>query len=171
MRPFSLAIVSVLVVVAAACSSGPAAPEIEPIDRVCTEAFCIDVPAGWGDEVGDTYIAFHHELAADDTFLTANVVDMEAIVTAAGGTWPVPPDEVVQAFWTLLEDVGEGSLIRTERQVGGAIRSWGHHSTGDMWHVLVPVDGSMAIAVEIRGPNTSWEDHADVVFPSVEPVG
>ncbi len=138
---------------------------------MCNEAFCIDVPAGWGDEVGDTHVAFHHELAPDSTFLTASMVDMEAIVTAAGGTWPVPPDEVVEAFWALLEDVDEGSLIRTERQVGGAIRSWGRHSTGDMWHVLVPVDGSVAIAVELRGPNASWEEHADVVLPSVEPIG
>ncbi|MFO7699220.1 MAG: hypothetical protein R6W79_01255 [Acidimicrobiia bacterium] len=171
MRRSMIPTVLALVLVAAACSSGPTAPDVEPIDRVCTEAFCLDIPAGWGDEVGDTHIAFRHELAADDTFLTASVVDMEAIVTAAGGTWPVPPDEVVEAFWALLEDVDEGSLIRTERQVGGAIRSWGRHSTGDMWHVLVPVEGSIAIAVELRGPNTSWEDHADVVFPSVEPVG
>ena len=106
----------------------------------------------------------------DETFFTASVVDMEAIVTSAGGTWPVQTDDVVRSFWSLLEDVGEGSLIRTQRMVGGAVRSWGSHSTGDMWFVIVPVEGSKAVGVEIRGPNSSWETHADASFPTVQPV-
>lgn len=156
--------------VATSCSSGPAAPEPAPVSTVCTDAFCAEIPAGWGDEVGDTHIAFHHEDLPEGTFLTANVVDMEAIVVASGGTWPVPVEAVVEAFWSLLESVDEGELRRTERQVGGAIRSWGSHSTGDMWHVLVPVSGTRAIGVELRGPNGSWEAHADVVFATVAPI-
>ena len=128
----------------------------------------MQVPVGWGDEVGESYVSFHHEASPEDTFLTANAIDMEAIVTAAGGSWPVPPEEVVVAFWTLLEEVDEGRLIRTERMVGGAIRSWGRHSTGDMWFLLVPGVGSSGVGVEIRGPNDSWEAHADAVFPTVE---
>lgn len=155
--------------VVTACSSGPTAPPVTPAFEVCTQAFCMDVPEGWGDEVGDTYLAFNHDDLPDGTFLTANTVDMEAIVTAAGGTWPAPPDEVVEAFWSLLEVAGEGELRRSERQVGGAIRSSGSHSTGDMWHLLVPVEGSLAIGVEMRGPNGSWESHADAVFPTVAP--
>lgn len=166
----SIVLLAALTVSIAACSSGPAAPDPEPVREVCTEAFCLDVPAGWGDEVGDTYIAFQHEVLPGGTFLTANVVDMEAIVTAAGGTWPVATDRVVEAFWSLLEEVGEGELIGTERLVGGAWRSSGTHSTGDMWYLLVPVTGSMGIGVEIRGPNGSWESHADIVFPSVEAI-
>jgi hypothetical protein len=161
---------SLVAVLLASCSSGPAAPATEPTSEVCTDAFCLDVPAGWGDEIGDTYIAFHHELLPDGTFLTANTVDMEAIVTAAGGTWPVPTEEVVDAFWTLLSDVGEGKMHRKERLVGGAWRSSGTHSTGDMWYLLVPLGGSRAIGVELRGPNDTWETHADVVFPSVKPI-
>jgi len=160
----------VVALMVSACSSGPAAPETSPASTVCTESFCADIPIGWGDEIGDTYIAFHHEVLPDGTFLTANVVDMEAIVVAAGGTWPVTTDEVVVAFWSLLESVDEGELRRTERQVGGAIRSWGSHSTGDMWHLLVPVSGTAAIGVELRGPNDSWESHADAVFPTVVAV-
>ena len=129
----------------------------------------MEVPEGWGDEVGETYVAFHHAVDPERTFLTGNVVDMEAIVTAAGGTWPVSTEEVVTAFWSLLESVDEGSLIRTQRLVGGAIRSWGRHSTGDMWYLLVPVEGSVGIGVELRGPNDSWEEHADVIFPTVAP--
>lgn len=135
--------------------------------RVCTDAFCLDVPSGWGGDMGDTHITFNHDVLPDGTFLTANVVDMEAIVVAAGGVWPVPPDDVAAAFWSLIEQAGEGEMRRAERQVGGAIRSWGSHSTGDMWHLLVPVDGTVAIGVEMRGPNDSWQSHADAVFPSV----
>ena len=163
-----IAAIAVLAVLGAGCSAGPTAPPVTNVTNVCTEAFCLDVPDGWGSEVGDTYIAFHHDLLPDGTFLTANLVDMEAIVTSAGGTWPEPPDEVVRSFWALLEAVDEGELRRTERQVGGAVWSWGSHSTGDMWHVLVPVDGTTAIAVEMRAPNDSWESHVEVVFPTVE---
>ena len=53
--------------------------------------------------------------------------------------------------------------------VGGAVRSWGSHETGDMWFLLVPIDSVDAIGLEIRAPNDSWESHADVVFPSVVP--
>lgn len=151
----------------AACSSGPAAPPVGTSTEVCTDAFCLSVPEGWSGETTDTFIALHHEVLEGGTFLTANVVDMEAIVEAAGGTWPVPPDEVVRAFWSLLEQVDEGEFERMERQVGGAIRSWGTHSTGDMWYLLVPVDGTVGIGVEMRGPNDTWEAHADAVFPTV----
>ena len=159
-----------LALVLASCAAGPSAPPTTPAERVCTDAFCLDVPEGWGDEVAASYIAFNHEVYPEGTFLTANVVDMEAIVTAAGGAWPVPPAEVVEAFWSLLEDVDEGALIRYERMLGGPIRSWGSHSTGDMWFLLVPVEGSLGIGVEMRGPNDSWEQHADAVFPTVTPV-
>jgi hypothetical protein len=157
--------------VAAGCSSGPSAPDPLPTTRVCTQAFCLDVPAGWTGEATDTFISFHHEMLPDGTFLTANTVDMEAIVSAAGDTWPVPTEQVVADFWKLLEDVDEGELVDIQRMVGGAWRSRGIHSTGDMWYLLVPVDGSLGIGVEMRGPNATWESHADVVFPSVVAVG
>ena len=159
-----------LLVITAGCSSGVAAPDPDPIAEVCTDAWCMAVPAGWGDEVGDTYVAFNHDADLDNTFLTGNVVDMEAIVVASGGSWPASTEDVVVAFWSLLEEVGEGSLVRTQRLVGGAIRSWGTHSTGDMWYILVPVQGSVGIGVELRGPNDTWEEHADIVFPSVTAI-
>ncbi|MGI9643638.1 MAG: hypothetical protein ACR2N9_12790 [Acidimicrobiia bacterium] len=161
----------VLVWLLASCSSGPAAPPAEPARETCTSAVCMDVPDGWGGEVGDTYLAFHHAVAPESTFLTANTVDMEAIVVAAGGSWPATTEDVMTSFWALLEEVDEGRLIRTERMVGGAIRSWGSHSTGDMWYLIVPVEGSRGIGVEIRAPNDSWEAHVDRIFPSVRPAG
>jgi len=50
------------------------------------------------------------------------------------------------------------------------VRSWGRHSTGDMWYLLLAVEGSTGIGVEMRAPNDSWEARADVVFSSVAPV-
>jgi hypothetical protein len=149
------------------CSNGPTAPDPQPTTTVCTQAFCLDVPAGWSGEATDSFIAFHHETLPNGTFLTANTVDMEAIATAAGDTWPVPVEDVVADFWQLLEDVDEGELATMERMVGGAWRSVGTHSTGDMWYLLVPVGGSVGVGVELRGPNATWGRHADVVFPSV----
>lgn len=154
-----------------ACSNGADAPPVGNSSTVCTSGFCIDVPEGWDGEVGDTFLSFHHESSPDDTFLTANTVDLEAIVTAAGGTWPATTEESIRSFWSLLDDAGEGELIRTERMVGGAIRSIGTHSTGDMWFVLLSVDGSRGIGIELRAPNRSWETHADAVFSSIDPEG
>ena len=165
-----LLVIVACAIVATACSSGPTAPPVGAGRQVCTDAFCLEVPDGWDGEVGETHIALHHEVLPEGTFLTANVVDLEAIVTAAGGEWPVGIDGVVTAFWALLEDAEEGSFTRMERMVGGAYRSWGSHSTGDMWHVIVPVRGTVGIGVEVRGPNDSWESHADFVFPSVVPA-
>ena len=75
----------------------------------------------------------------------------------------------MRSFWALLEQAGVGELDRTQRMVGGAVRSWGTHETDDMWFVLVPVDSVEAVGVEIRGPNDTWETHADAVFPTVTP--
>jgi hypothetical protein len=150
-----------------ACSQGVAAPAIENVETVCSEVFCVDVPDSWVAEVGDTYLAFNNTADVDNTFLTVGIIDQEAIVTGAGRTWPVSTDEVVLAFWSLLEGSGVGSYERSQRMVGGAVRSWGDHETGRMWHVVYPTGGSTAIGAELRAPNGSWESHADVVFESI----
>ena len=156
-----------IALIVTACSQGVSAPDIGQVETVCTDVFCIDVPEGWGAEVGDTYVAFTHEADPDNTFLTAGVIDQEAIVTTVGGTWPVPTEDVVRSFWLLLETSGVGSFERSQRMVGGAVRSWGDHETGRMWHVVHPTGGTGAIGVELRAPNDSWEAHADVVFESI----
>lgn len=156
-----------LVLIVAACSQGVAAPEPGDTETVCSDVFCVDVPAGWTAEVGDTYLSFSHEADPDNTFLTAGVIDQEAIVTSAGGTWPIATEGVVDAFWTLIDGADVGSFERSQRMVGGAVRSWGDHETGRMWHVVYPLSGSEAIGVELRAPNDSWESHADVVFASI----
>jgi len=159
-----------LSLIAAACSSGPAAPTPEPTDRVCNADFCIEVPVGWTVEVGDGFMAGHHDVAPTETFLTVGLINLEAIVQGAGGSWPASTDEVARAFWTLLEDAGVGSFTRSQRMVGGAERSWGTHETGTMWHLVYPTAPSAGIGVELRAPNDTWETHADAVFASLETV-
>lgn len=163
-----IVIVSLVAVVSAACSSGPAAPAIGQSQTVCNESFCIDVPPGWVLDVGAGYVAANHELDSAHTFLTAGVINLEAIVVNAGGVWPAPTDEVARAFWALLEDAGVGSLERSQRVVGGAERSWGSHEDGTMWHLVHPTGGNSGIGIEMRAPNDSWETHADFVFGSIE---
>lgn len=153
------------------CSQGVPAPLIGTSSTVCTDVFCFDVPSGWQvQESGTSFVSLSHVSDPDNTFLTAGVIDMEAIVVASGGTWPVSTQEVVIAFWPLLEDADVGSYTRSQRMVGGAVRSWGDHETGAMWHLVYPLTGSAAIGVELRAPNDSWEPHADVVFDSVTPT-
>lgn len=160
-------IVVVGFLVLAACSSGPAAPVVSVLETVCNELFCLDVPEGWEAEIGETYLSFHHELDPNHTFLTAGVADMEAMVVASGGTWPVSTEEATRSFWSLLEEVDVASYVRSQRLVGGAIKSWGTHVDGEMWYLLVPVEGSTGIGIEMRAPNGSWETHADTVFNSL----
>jgi hypothetical protein len=154
----------------AACSSGPSAPPLGTPETVCNADFCIDVPQGWTVELGDGYVSAHHEVAPDETFLTAGLINFEAIVESAGSTWPVPTSEVSRSFWTLLEQANVGDFERSQRMVGGAERSWGTHEDGQMWHLVYPTESSRGIGVELRAPNDTWEAHADTVFASVTPL-
>jgi len=91
-RPYPAVMRRVIVIgllFVSACSSGPGAPAVGGIETVCNELFCVDVPGGWEAEIGGTYLSFNHDLDPDHTFLTVGVIDMEAIVENAGGTWPV----------------------------------------------------------------------------------
>ncbi len=155
-------------VVSAACSSGPTAPPIDETEIACIEEFCISYPVGWEVETGEGFISFSHSAAPGVALATAAPVNMEAIVENAGGSWPAPTDEVAAAFWQLLEDAEVAELARVERLTGGSFRSEGSHEDGRLWHLLVPTSGTEAVAVEVRGPNTSWETHADVFFGGVE---
>ncbi len=150
-----------------ACTPGPAAPEIGVLDSVCNDAFCVDVPQGWEAEIGETHMTFNHSLNPNHTFLTVGVINMRAIVEISGSRWPLPPQDVARSFWVLLEESGVAHFERSERVVGGAIKSWGVHDDGRMWHLMYPVEGIRAIGIEMRAPNDSWEAHADIVFESL----
>jgi hypothetical protein len=154
--------------VASACATGPTAPPVETVDRVCGDLFCTSVPNGWEVEVGDGYLAFRHPAAPDQAIATLSPISMEAMVENAGGSWPASIEDVVRSFWQLLEDAGVAEFGRLERLTGGSFRSEGTHEGGRLWHLLIPGSGSDAVAFEVRGPNRSWEAHADVFFSGVE---
>lgn len=167
MKPAAIGLL-VVAMALSSCTSGPDAPDAAPVNRVCADTFCITMPAGWTAETGPDYISANHSSAPESTFLTAGVINMEAIVQAAGGTWPATTDVVSRSFWTLLEEAGVGTFERSARMLGGAERSWGTHDDGDMWHLVYPTGPTSAIGIELRAPNDSWESHADTVFESVD---
>lgn len=157
-----------LLLVGAACSTGPTAPPINGTDVACIEGVCLVYPIGWDVEQGDAYIAFTHAEAPGQANATIAPVNMQAIVENAGGSWPAQTEDTVRAFWQLLEDADVADLDRLERLTGGAFRSEGSYEDGIIWHLLVPRTGIQAVAVEVRAPNASWETHADVFFSNVE---
>ena len=153
-----------LLFVAASCATGPAAPAIQATELACIEEFCLTYPAGWEVDTGSAYIAFSHPTAPETSIATVAPLNMEVVVESAGGSWPARTEEVVRSFWTLLKNADVATFERLERLTGGSFRSEGSYEQGHLWHLLIPGEGSKAVAAEVRGPNESWEAHADVMF-------
>jgi hypothetical protein len=152
----------------ATCSRGPTAPTIDDVDIACADGFCIDFPLGWDTESGDAYLSFSHPAPPGETAATISPINLQALVENAGGSWPASPEDAVRAFWQLLEEADVATLEWVERLTGGTFRSEGTFEDGRLWHLLIPGTGNRGIAVEVRGPNASWETHADVFFSNVE---
>jgi len=162
-----LTVAVAILVLAAACSAGPAAPPVTGETSICDDVACLTYPDGWEVvEVGDTFIRFTHPADPEHLHATISPTNMEGVVTEAGGTWPALPADAVRAFWALLEETGAGRLGAL-RPVPGGIRSVGTYGKGRMWFLLLPTDATHAIGVEVRAPNRSWETHADVFFSHV----
>jgi len=169
--PRFVAIVLLFTLTLAACSSGPDAPPVDDVDVACSDEFCVAYPVGWEFEVGEGFISFNHPGAPDEALATVGFVNMEAVTTGAGGTWPATTDTVVRSFWALLEEGGLAEFGSLERLTGGAFRSTGSYEDGRLWYLLVPGEGSTAVGLEVRGPNASWEAHADAFFDGLEITG
>lgn len=152
----------------AACSTGLTAPTIDDVDIGCADEFCIVFPLGWDSESGDAYLSFSHPAAPGESAATISPISLQALVENAGGSWPASTEDAVRAFWQLLEEADVATLERVERLAGGAFRSEGTYADGRLWHLLIPGPGNRGIAVEVRGPNASWEPHANVFFSNVE---
>ncbi len=158
-----------LLLVLAACSTGSEAPPVDGVDMVCIEPLCIAYPAGWEVvEEGAEFIAFAHPDALEQALATVGPLNMQAVVEGAGGSWPAPTEEVVRSFWQLLEEADVASFESMERLTGGAFRSEGNYEEGRLWHLLIPGTQSGGVGVEVRGPNASWQSHADVFFSKVQ---
>lgn len=164
------ALAGAVVLLAACAGSGPEAPSPGPPEVACGAEVCVAYPGDWDVEEGDGYLGFSHPAAPEQALATAAVVNMEAIATAAGTTWPAPPEDVARAFWQLVEEGGGGELGALERLQGGLIESSGSSDGLRVWHLLVPIDATFAIGVEMRGPNGTWDSHADVFFSDVFPA-
>ncbi len=161
-----------LLLVLAACSSGPEAPLVDGVDMVCIEPLCITYPAGWDVvEEGAGFIAFAHPDALEQALATVGPVNMQAVVESSGRSWPAPTEEVVRSFWRLLEEADIATFGRMERLTGGAFRSEGTYEDGRLWHLLIPGTRNRGVGVEVRGPNASWQSHADVFFSNVQIFG
>jgi hypothetical protein len=158
-----------LLLVLAACSTGPQAPMVDGVDMACIEPLCITYPAGWEVvEEGAGFIAFAHPDALEQALATVGPLNMQAVVEGAGGSWPAPTEEVVRSLWQLLEEADVATFERMERLTGGAFRSEGNYEEGRLWHLLIPGTQSGGVGVEVRGPNASWQRHADVFFSKVQ---
>lgn len=163
----TVALLLLVALVLGACSAGAPAPSVGNSEEVCNTDFCVGYPVGWDVvEVGDQFISFMHP-STDGVVATVGRVNMEGVVLNAGGQWPQSARNVVDHLWSLL-DGGGAELTRVDLATGGALDSRGSVSTGRLWHRLVPVTSSVAIGVEVRAPNLSWEPHADVFRQSVQ---
>ncbi len=159
----------ILLLVLAACSTGSEAPPVDGVDMVCIEPFCITYPAGWEVvEEGAGFIAFAHPDNPEQALATVGPLNMQAVVEGAGGSWPAATEEVVRSFWQLLEEAGVATFDRMERLTGGAFRSEGSYGDGRLWHLLIPGTRNRGVGVEVRGPNASWQRHADVFLSDVQ---
>ncbi|MDX1691741.1 MAG: hypothetical protein R3290_12035 [Acidimicrobiia bacterium] len=159
----------VVALVAAACGgeAGPEAPPVGAVETSCSETACVDHPAGWDVEVGETYLAFRHPDDPERVVASVGDVDMAALVETVGGEWPAPPRAAIEAFWDLIGGGEDASLDGIETRDDGAIRSEGELEGLRMWHLLVPGFARTGIGVEVRAPNDSWEAHADVFLGSL----
>lgn len=152
---------------ATSCSTGPAAPTAEAGELVCNANFCVTAPAGWVVvEQGGEFTRFAHG-ETDDAQATVAPVNMEVIVEQAGGTWPTQPENVVRAFWDLLDDAGSASFGSLTFAGDGSVRSRGSYEDGRMWYRLIPLEGPRGLGMEVRGPDSTWQAHADVFLDSL----
>jgi len=158
----------VLAVIAAACGSGATAPLVGPVDVECADEFCAAYPADWSVvDAGASFLSFSHPEAPEDVVATVGKVNMESLVEANGGRWPASPQQVVETFWSAI-DGGDAELGRLEFREDGSIESFGVFRAGRMWTLLLPTDAVRAVGVEVRAPNSSWEDHARVFLEGVQ---
>ncbi len=170
-RRRSTGLVVGIVLVATACSTGPDAPSVAESESTCTETFCISSPSDWVvEEVGESYVVFHHPLDPEKIRATASGVNMEGLVAANGGTWPQTVSGVIDVFWSSL-DGGKASLAEQRALEDGSVESVGAFQDGRLWFRLIGLDSVNGLGVEVRGPNSSWEAHAEVFLDSLEPFG
>ncbi len=162
-----------LVLLAAACSTdaGPDAPPPGSTETICATPFCAAYPGDWDAEAGDDFISFSHPVDPLQILGTIGRVDLQGIIQAAGGTWPADGEAVVRAFFELLDETQSASLDEpVVTRADGSVLGNGRIEDLRIWYRLIPIDGSTGVGVEVRGPNASWEAHADLILDGVSVV-
>ena len=166
MRSTLVAVLAAGALLVTSCSladSGPEAPDIAAIDRTCAPQFCIEYPADWRVEVGDTFITFEHALDPRRILGSVGFVDMRGLVEGAGELWPASVEDAARAFWTLLGANQDASLDSLNVGDDGTVRSVGNLENLRLWHRLIQVEGPLAVGIEVRTPNASWDGHVQVL--------
>lgn len=154
----------------ASCGTGPQAPLAVAGDLVCNAGYCVMAPTGWDViENGEDFTRFAHG-ATPEAMATVAPVNMEAVMVQSGGSWPAPAESVVRAFWELLDAAGSASFGSLEFAADGSVSSRGSYESGRLWYRLIPLTGSRGLGIEVRGPNSSWQSHADVFLGSLAVV-
>ncbi|MDQ3782487.1 MAG: hypothetical protein M3349_06055 [Actinomycetota bacterium] len=169
MSPRYLAAILFVVCLVSCGDSGPTAPVLGATAEMCTPAFCVTYPDDWEVvDSSDEFVSLRHPV--DDAIAaTVSGINMELLVTTNGLTWPQTPDVALRSFWALI-DQGEAEIQTTRPLVDGSVTSFGSFAEGRLWFRLIPIQGSEAIAVEVRAPNSSWSEHADTITASVVPI-
>jgi hypothetical protein len=151
-----------------ACGGATPAPPVGATDVVCSDEFCAAYPVSWTlADSGAAFLSFQHPSAPDDVIATVGRVNMEGLVVANGGQWPAAPRQVVETFWGAI-DGGNAELGRIEFRPDGTVESFGVFAGGRMWTRLLPTDAVRAVGVEVRAPDSTWEDHARVFLDGVQ---
>ena len=163
---------SVMLVAACGADSAPA-PEPQEAVTACSADYCVDHPSDWDIEFGEGFATLTHS-SETEALGSVGRVDMRAVVTESGGSWPTTPEVVVRSIWALLDEFGEADLQKLEMQADGSVRSEGTLDGRRSWNLLIPQRGIEAIGVELRAPSAEWSDHADVILSRIvvlEPSG
>ena len=170
-RHFVVLVVGLCVIAAACGDTGPNAEPPGTTETICADNFCIGYPNDWSvAEAGDSFVRFQHPADPELLLATVGQVNMEGVVTQAGDDWPQLTDGVVRSFWTLLGETG-ARLSTLDPRRDGSVASLGSYEDGRLWILVAPVDARNAIGVEVRAPNTTWSEHVDVFFDSLQITG
>lgn len=151
----------------AACGSdtaGPEPPEPGPVQTVCLEEVCVDYPSDWVIEIGEDFITLQHP---DGAQASVGRIDMQAVVANAGSPWPATASETMEAFWELLDELGDADLDDLNEDQSGAVDSVGDLDGRRLWHRLLPIDPPRAWGAEMRAPDGRWEGHAAIITRSL----
>lgn len=163
----TLTLVATAVLTLGACASGPNAPDVGALETECGDNFCVSVPTDWEivERTGE-FLSLRHPLAPEEAVGTVGQVNMEGILNAAGEEWPQTANRVVESFWALIDD-GGAELATMAPLQDGSVESFGTFEGGRLWYRLAPTEGRMAVGVEVRGPNSSWAEHAEAILDSL----